>query len=264
MEAGADILLMPRNVTEAINTIADAVASGRLSQSRIDASVRRVLRVKAQAGLRSGRLVDLEAVDTIVNVPSRSRIAAEVARRSITLARDARNLVPLPPTAKRILAITYASDGDLVAGRVFNGELRAAGLDVRTAAVDSRTTETELARLRSRVDSADLVVASAYVSPRDGHGTISAEGGFPAFIEKLSAEGRNVVAISFGNPYLVSAYPSAPAYLLAWGGAPVSQRAAAAALVGRASISGKLPISIPPWFKTGDGVQRVSTSVTPR
>jgi beta-N-acetylhexosaminidase len=264
MEAGADILLMPRNVTEAIATITEAVVSGRLSQSRIDESVRRVLRAKAQAGLRSGRLVDLEAVDTIVNVPSRSRIATEVARRSITLARDARNLVPLPATAKRILAITYAGDGDLVAGRVFNGDLRSAGLDVRTAAVDSRTTEAELARLRSRADSADLVIASAYVSPRDGHGTVAAEGGFPAFIEKLSAEGRNVVAISFGNPYLVSAYPSAPAYLLAWGGAPVSQRAAAAALVGRTAISGKLPISIPPWFKTGDGVERAASSTTTR
>src|SRR5688572_685354 len=49
LEAGADILLMPRNVTEAITTITAAVESGRLSQSRIDESVRRILRLKAQA-----------------------------------------------------------------------------------------------------------------------------------------------------------------------------------------------------------------------
>ena len=259
VEAGADILLMPRNVTEAINTIVQAVESGRITQARIDQSVRRVLRAKAQAGLRSGRLVDLQAVDTIVNVPARSSVANRVARESMTLARDDRSLVPLPTTAKRILAITYAGDGDLVAGRVFNGELRGAGLDVRAASVDSRTTDAELTSLAARADSADLIIASAYVSPRDGHGSVAAEGGFPAFIENLSKAGKNVVAVSFGNPYLLSAYPSVPAYLLAWGGAPVSQRAAAAALLGRNPIAGKLPISIPPWFKTGEGLARQAT-----
>ena len=78
LEAGADILLMPRNVTEAINTIMGALESGRLQQSRIDASVRRILTTKAKAGLRTGRLVDLNAVDTIVNVPARSKVAASV------------------------------------------------------------------------------------------------------------------------------------------------------------------------------------------
>ena len=54
LQAGADILLMPHSVTEAITTITGAIASGRLTQARIDESVRRVLRMKAQAGLRTG------------------------------------------------------------------------------------------------------------------------------------------------------------------------------------------------------------------
>jgi beta-N-acetylhexosaminidase len=262
VDAGADILLMPRNVKEAINTIVGAVADGRLSQERIDQSVRRVLRAKAQAGLRTGRLVDLEAVDTIVNVPARSAVAAEVARKSITLARDQRSSVPLTRPGMRLLSITYADGGDLVAGRVFNQELRAAGHIVTAVGVDSRTTQEELDALRARADSADAVIASAYVFPRDGRGIIAAEGGFPAFMELLSSSGKAVIGISFGSPYLVSAYPSVPAYLLAWGGAPVSQRAAAAALLGRAPIGGKLPISIPPWFKPGDGLERVTTAPT--
>ena len=255
IEAGADVLLMPRNVTEAINTVAGAVTSGRITQDRIDQSVRRLLRAKAQAGLRTGRLVDLEAVDSVVNVPARSSIAADVATKSITLARDQRSLVPLK-AGKRVLVITYANDGDLVAGRVFNGALQSAGFTVATASADRRTTAEELTALGARADSADLIIAAAYVMPRDGLGTIAAEGGFSGFIERLSAAGKDIVAISFGSPYLVAAYPSVPAYLLAWGGAPVSQQAAAAALLGRTPISGKLPISIPPWFKTGDGIDR--------
>jgi beta-N-acetylhexosaminidase len=264
LQAGADILLMPHSVTEAINTVTSAIESGRLTQARIDESVRRILRMKAQAGLRTGRLVDLDAVDTIVNIPARSSIASEVAEKSITLARDSASLVPLSRNTRRILSITYADGGDLVAGRVFNQELRSAGLRVLTETVDSRTTQAELDRLRAAADSVDVVIASAYVVPRESRGSIGASGGFPAFIEQLSAARKNLVAISFGNPYLVSAFPSVPAYLLAWGGAPVSQRAAARALIGRTAISGKLPISIPPWFKVGDGVERAATATQPQ
>lgn len=258
--AGADILLMPRNVTEAINTIAGAVESGRIPPSRIDESVRRVLRAKAQAGLRTGRLVDLDAIDTVVNTPARSAIAREVAEKSITLARDELSLVPLDRSRRRVLSITYAEGSDLVAGRIFNQELRRGGFNVTAVSVDSRTTQQELDSLTIRADSVDLVIASAYVFPRDGRGSIAAEGGFPGFVKKLAESGKKVVAVSFGSPYLVSAYPSVPAYVLAWGGAPVSQRAAARALLGEIAISGRLPISIPPWFKAGAGIDRAARS----
>ena len=221
------------------------------------------MRMKAQAGLRTGRLVDLDAVDTIVNVPARSRVAAEVAAKSITVARDSASLVPLSRSARRILSITYADGGDLVAGRVFNQELRSGGFRITTEPVDSRTTPAELDRLRLLADSADVVIASAYVFPRESRGSIAATGGFPAFIEQLAAARKNLIAISFGNPYLVSAFPSVPTYVLAWGGAPVSQRAAAQAILGRAAISGRLPISIPPWFKVGDGLDRAVTLQQP-
>jgi beta-N-acetylhexosaminidase len=262
LQAGADILLMPHSVTEAINTVTTAVQSGRLTQARIDESVRRILRLKAQAGLRTGRLVDLNAVDTIVNVPARSSVAAEVAQKSITLARDERSLVPLSRSSKRILSITYSDPGDLIAGRIFNLELRAAGFTVIPVPVDSRTTPQELDAIKSQADSADVVIASAYVFPRESRGTIGAEGGYPGLISQIAAARKNLIAISFGNPYLVSAYPTVPAYMLAWGGAPVSQRAAAAALLGKAPISGRLPISIPPWFKSGDGLDRATSTAS--
>jgi beta-N-acetylhexosaminidase len=259
LQAGTDILLMPHSVTEAINTVMSAIESGRLTQARIDESVRRVLRLKAQAGLRSGRLVDLNAVDTIVNTPARSGVAAEVAEKSITLARDNMSSVPLAKTLKNILSITYADASDLLAGRIFNQELRSAGYRVTAVGVDSRSTQAELDALKVQADSADVIVASAYVFPRESSGSIGTQGGFSALVEQLAVSKKNVVAISFGNPYLVSAFPSVPAYLLGWGSAPVSQRAVAAALTGAKPISGRLPISIPPSFKVGDGLDRAAS-----
>jgi beta-N-acetylhexosaminidase len=257
LAAGADVLLMPRDVSRAIETVVGAVEGGRLTRARIDSSVRRVLTAKARAGLRQGRLVDLNAVDRIVSIPAHTRVAEEVAERSITLAQDRMNLVPLTgDSTRRILSITYAEASDLIAGRAFNPVLERAYPAIQSARVDSRTTDAEYAALGMRADSAELLVVSSYVSPREFAGTIGAQQGFSEFVEKLALSGKPIIVLSFGSPYILSAFPSVSSYLLAWGGAPISQRAAARALLGEREISGKLPISLPPNLSFGSGIHR--------
>lgn len=257
VEAGADVLLMPRNVTVAIETVVRAVTSGRLSTARIDSSVRRVLTAKARAGLRTGRLVDLNAVGRTVGVPAHTEIAARIAERSITLAQDRSSLVPIPDdSTKRILAITYADETDLVAGRAFSAVVEERVPGLKSARVDARTTDQEYAALRSEADSAHLLLVSVYVSPREFAATIGTQQAFSRFVEELALSGKPIIVISFGSPYLLGAFPSVSSYVLAWGGAPVSQRAAALAVLGFRGISGRLPISLPPTIPYGAGLDR--------
>jgi beta-N-acetylhexosaminidase len=201
-------------------------------------------------------MVSIEAVDSIVNIPANAAIAKEIAERSITLARDNTNSIPLRPDDKRILSITYAGSSDVIAGRIFNENLSGEGRTVRRVAVDARTSEAEWTALRASADSFDVVLASAYVMPVEYAGTVQVRGGFSGFVESITASGKRIAAISFGSPYLISSFPSVPTYLLAWGGAPVSQRAAAQAILGINPISGHLPVSLPPSLRIGDGLLR--------
>jgi beta-N-acetylhexosaminidase len=263
LEAGADVLLMPKSVPDGIETIVSAVKSGRLTEARIDASVRRILTAKARAGLRQGRLVDLNAVDRIVTVPEHTKIAEDVAARSITLAQDRMNLVPLVrDSTKRILAITYAEPSDLVAGRAFNEVIGQRLPAATTVRVDGRTTDAEYKSLGAQADSAGLLIVSAYISPREFSGTVGAQAGFSQFVEKIALSGKPIIVISFGSPYLLSAFPSVSSYLLAWGGSPISQRAAALALLGDREINGRLPISLPPALPLGAGIHRAQTGMS--
>jgi beta-N-acetylhexosaminidase len=263
LEAGADVLLMPRSIPDAIETVMAAVNSGRLSASRIDASVRRILTAKARAGLREGRLVDLNAVDGLVGIPAHTQIAQEVAERSITLAQDKMNIVPLTrDSTKRIVVITYAEPSDLVAGRTFNSIVRERLPRARTVRVDGRTTDVEYAALGAQIDSADLVLVSAYVSPQEFTGTVGTQGGFSGFVEKTALSGKPIIVLSFGSPYLLNAFPSVSSYLLAWGGSPISQRAAALAVLGEREINGRLPISLPPALPFGAGIHRAQTGMS--
>lgn len=260
LEAGADVLLMPRNVSTAIETVLGAIESGRLSRERIDASVRRVLVAKARAGLPHGRLVNLNSVSRIVAIPQHTAVAEEIAERSITLAQDRLGLVPLAAdSTKKILVITYAEPADLVAGRAFNAVIDQRLPAARTVRIDTRTSDAEYAVLRAQADSADLLVISAYVSPREFAGTIGTQRVFSEFVEGFALSGKPIIVISFGSPYLLSAFPSVSSYMLAWGGTPVSQRAAALAVLGYRGIDGRLPISLPPALSFGAGISRQAT-----
>jgi beta-N-acetylhexosaminidase len=257
LEACTDFLLMPHDVTTAIDTIVAAVRRGRLSESRIDSSVRRILAAKARAGLNRGRSVNIAAVDRVVNVPANQKVADTVAARSITLALDAQNLVPLArDTSLRVLSVAYSESSNLTASTTFDATLRTALPRLRTTRVDPRTSAAEYSELATRAASSDLILVSVYVSPIAARGNVAADTSFASVIDSLAAHGKRIIVISFGSPYVVSAFPAASTFLFAWGGAPVSQRAAALALLGSRSISGKLPVSIPPRFHFGDGLMR--------
>jgi beta-N-acetylhexosaminidase len=64
------------------------------------------------------------------------------------------------------------------------------------------------------------------------------------------------ILVSLGNPYLISGLPEVGSYLIGWRSNPVTEEAAARALAGAAPITGKLPISIPPLYARGWGVER--------
>ena len=254
IEAGADLLLQPVDIPRTIDAVVAAVRSGRLTEARIDQSVRRLLEAKSRVKLNEQKLVDGAALGRSVGTDEHRRVAEAVATRSITLARDSRNLVPLASGARRILSITYADAGRSGAG-AFNAALQGGGRTVEQVRVGASTTAAELERVRQRAAAADVVVVSALVTPREYQGTVETSARFAEMVERLARDGRPVIAVSFGSPYLIRSFPSVSAYLLAWGPDVVSQQAAARALLGQAPITGRLPVTLP-GSPRGTGVVR--------
>ncbi len=59
VQAGTDVLLMSPAPDAAIAGLEEAVKSSRISEKRIDESVRRILTAKARLGLNKNRYVDV-------------------------------------------------------------------------------------------------------------------------------------------------------------------------------------------------------------
>jgi beta-N-acetylhexosaminidase len=254
--AGADVLLQPPGHPAVIDNIVAAVEAGRIPAARIEEAARRVLRAKAAAGLHRGARVDASAVAGRVGTDAHRALARQVAERSVTLARDARNLVPLRPGA-RVLHVTYTETARGPAGGGLNSALVAGGLRVDHVRVGPSTSAATFASLRERASAADVVVASVMVQPVQ-YRALGIGGGFGAWVEGLAAAGRPIVAVSLGSPYLLGSFPSVPAYLLAWSNAGASEAAAGRALLGIAPIRGRLPVSMPPHHRAGEGIDRAA------
>ena len=258
--AGADILLMPNDVPAAIDAVVAGVREGRFTQARVDSSVRRVLEIKRGFGLDRHRTVSLDSVRIVVSDTAHVTLAALAAQRSITLAKDSLNLVPLaragsqPP---RVLSITIASRVDLPAGAAFNAELRKATPALRTEVLYPDDPAPNFARLLALADSVDVAVISSYLATGTNVSNASAPEPIAGFIRDLVQRHPRAILVAFGNPYLLQQVPAVSSYLVAWGGFPVSQTAAGRALIGAAPISGRLPISIPPLLRFGTGIARL-------
>ena len=253
LEAGSDVLLMPREPLRAIAAVVGAVRSGRLTAGRIEASARRVLELKARARLHEGAQIDPDALPRLVGTQWHESFARGVAARSITLVRNEAGAVPLDRRGSRsVLSVTFAGANDLAAGRVFNRELGRA-VRVRRARIGADTHPDTYESLLRRARSVDAVIFSAYVRPGAASDSTDLPEEVRGFFDRLDAAGRTPVLVSFGSPYLLNSVPDAETYLIAWGGADASQEAAARALLG-APISGRLPISLPPRHALGDGL----------
>ncbi|MCJ7629881.1 MAG: glycoside hydrolase family 3 C-terminal domain-containing protein, partial [Longimicrobiales bacterium] len=229
--------------------------AGRLSEDRLNASVLRVLSAKEELGLHRNREVPVEEVARRVGIREHEEVAQEVADRSITLLKNEKNLLPLLGTrSAQVLSVTLRGPTDLMAGRVVNTALRTRYPSLSVADVTRDTPADVYAGILRRARNSNLVVVSLFVTIVSYSGSVAIPDQTAQFIQALARENIPHVVISFGNPYLLAGFPNAQAYLLAWSGAEVSQRAAIRALFGEIEIQGRTPTRIPPLFEIGDGI----------
>jgi beta-glucosidase-like glycosyl hydrolase/CubicO group peptidase (beta-lactamase class C family) len=258
VEAGADVLLMPPVPDAAIAGLEDAVQSGRVSEARIDESVRRILKAKARLGLDKNRFTDIARINEKFGRPEFEAESQSMADRGVTLLRDSPRFLPLDAARPlRMLLVALSADPDPYPGETIEPEIRWRVDSLQMLRADTQYFSVNALKLPPP-ESYDVAVAALFVRIVDRKGNV----GFPddqrAFVNQLLSTGKPTVVISFGSPYLVEHFPSAKTWLAVFGTNDVSQLAAARALFGQVSIGGHVPVTVPGTLKLGDGIQLAS------
>ena len=253
-EAGADLLLMPADIGQALNAMVGAVQSGRITEARLNRSVRKILVIKQRLGLFQHRLVNMDSVMGMVGRSAFEAFADSVAMRSIVLARDDGTVDSLRSAPRRIALVQYGEGTAEDVGTSFAAELRRSGDTVTAFRLSTGSGPASYDSAAAVLASNPYAIFAVAVRAVAWKGSIGLPAPLTALVDS-SATRQRTVLVSFGSPYVIMQSPRVMSYVLAWSSTPESERAAARALRG-AAITGHLPISIPPDLPIGTGLTR--------
>ncbi|MGY4927045.1 glycoside hydrolase family 3 protein [Streptomyces sp. 900105755] len=241
LRAGVDQLLDPPKPDVAWHAVLKAVQDGELTESRLDESILRILRLKSRLGLLDRPYVHEKDVGRVVGTGRHLAAADRIAERTTTLLVNEGGLLPLsrgthgtvlvvgadpaspsgttgPPTGVLAAALTELG---------FAATALSTGMDPSAADVDKAV---------AAARGADAVVVGTY--------NVTAGSGQQRLVERLVATGVPVVAVAVRNPYDVAQLPSVKACLATYSWTDVELRAAARVIAGEVAPRGSLPVPV--------------------
>lgn len=242
LEAGADIVLTPEDLPAAIQAVKDAVERGRLSEERLDASVRRVLAAKARAGLHRQRVPPKALLQRLLEKPRGQAVADAIASEAATLLHTS-SVLPLAEDRRALLVqLSNYTDSESIGAAMNLLEEKLDGGALAEVRFDTEPSAAARQQTLAAAREAEVVVLALYLRLTTGRG----EAGLfreQTRLARALAEGETPVVLAvFGNPYAVAAFPEAAAQLVLYDQTLASVRAAAAILAGEAPPRGRLPI----------------------
>ncbi len=280
-KAGNDLLLIPADLDASYQAVLEAVRSGEISTSRLDASVLKILKAKASVGLNKSRLVNIDALSDVVAQPANVALGQQVADDAVTLVRDNGKLLPLKEAGtvaaalpyqrveevrNHLVAVIFIDDVRVDAGRTLERQIRARIADANVLYVDSKIADGMATGILKAVGEAQIVIAAVYAVPTAGRAPQGANGltnsvslgdANAALLQKILDQGAaKTMVLAMGNPYLAQSFPTIQNYLCAFSNVSVSEVSAVKALFGEIAIHGHLPVTIPGIAERGAGIER--------
>ncbi|MDB5674048.1 MAG: beta-glucosidase [Sphingomonas bacterium] len=253
-----------------IKYLPDLVTAGAVPMARLDQAARRVLRVKAALGLFDDpfRRIDAKREAARIGTPANRAVAREAARRSIVMLKNEGGLLPLPQDRKIALIGPFAHGqhdligpwnvygADAEAIDLATGVRAAAGAHAQISVTDGSGVETPLdggiEAAVAAARAADIVIlAIGEGQDMSGEAQARTEIVVPpaqqALVEAVAATGKPIVILLKNGRALAldGAVLAAPTILVTWFLGSEGGPAIADILFGRASPSGRLPVSFP-------------------
>ncbi len=244
--AGNDILLFAENVPWALEKICVAYQDTIITEERLAKSVKKILRYKYRAGLDRYVPVKIKDLARDLNSPENRALQYTLYENAITVLKNHNNILPIRSVEKERIAYVKLGDDD---NTPFLNTLKNY-TDI------TEISENNIDTLMHQLEPFTTVIVGFHKA--DGawknHDFKFGE------IQKLDsiAKHKKVIVDIFAKPYAMlplSSIPNIEGLIVSYQNTDVSQVVSAGLIFGATEAKGKLPVSIVPYFKVGDGLK---------
>ena len=243
--AGNDILLFPEDVPLAVEKLTQAVKDTILSESRIEYSVKKILKYKHKAGLNHFKPIETKTLVKDLNNSVSTSLQYKLYENIITVLKNNDSILPIQDLVKSKIA--YVKLGD----------------DSNSSFLSTLKKYTEITEVdNDNIDSLnqDLKEFNTVIIGYHKNDKSWKKHDFSPkelqIIQKIS-ENNNVILDVFAKPYVLSQIKNIDkikGLILSYQNADISQEVSAQLVFGAIDAKGKIPVSIDTIFSQGDGL----------
>ena len=243
--AGNDILLISKDIPLGIEKIKIAYQKFNVVKTRVEESVKKILKAKYKVGLTHKNRVDTKNIYTRLNTKKDTLLIEEAYAKSITLLKNDNQFLPLDPRTN----YAHIKLGDDQSD-VFETQLRDY-VNIKTVTPSSiDETLTALKDFKKVIISYHRSNRSPFLSADFSKDDIK-------LIQAIARKHELVLDI-FVNPYSLinlGDLSSIEALIVSYQNSPISQKISAELMNGHGSFLGSLPVGISNIFPVGSGIQ---------
>jgi len=252
LKAGNDVLLMPKDVPLAIESIKKAIADGQIERKQIEQSCRKILTYKYMLNISNKLNNSTDSLSEELNNVKAELINRKLTENSLTMVINQNQIIPLKKlNQKKIVSLSIGSKKPIK----FNSTLEKY-TEIEKIHLANKTAKNEMNRVATLLKEDDILIVSFQGNIWTAEGNYGFNSKWRNYVSEL-ANNHTVILVMLGNPYTLHNYAELDrlnAVLIAYQKTDVAQELAAQAIMGAAEANGKLPVSISKKYHVGFGL----------
>lgn len=244
--AGNDILLFPENVPVAVQKFKEAFSSGKLTEKRLEHSVKKVLKYKYNVGLHKYIPIDTQHLIQELNKAEDEALHHKLMENALTVLKNKNDILPIKDIENQKIAYVKLGDDD---GAYFVEALKKYA-DITVVE------DTSLSGLQEKLKEFTTVIIGYHKSNATAWKSHNFSTQDLTWLYEI-ARTNNVILSVFARPYSlmqVQTFENIEGLVLSYQNSKIGQEVTANLIFGSSDANGKLPVSINADFPEGFGI----------
>lgn len=248
--AGNDVLTMSEDVPKASIKIFDAFNNGKITETRLAYSVKKILSAKYQAGLAHYTAVDTTNLINDLNTVDDKALYEELIENAITIVKNDSGILPIKDLETKKIA--YVNFGDSESTPFLHQLSRYTKVDwVKAENLDE---------LQEKLKAYNLVIIGFHKSDASPWARYKFSSEEERYIDEIARSNHTILDV-FARPYALTDLRSTSnleGIVMSYQNSEASQQKSAQIIFGALEAKGKLPVSLGDNFPVGTGYQTKS------